>query len=63
MDANHRASEKRGLKQVIAKVWNGAVETAWVAGTVVVFVLYPMAMSILEDRFMSTALARQDGRK
>ena len=41
------------LKALAADAWEKASDAAWLVATVGLFVAYPLAMSVLEDRFMS----------
>lgn len=46
--------KSKDLRTRIGQGFANALDTAaWVVGSVVVFVLYPLAMGVLEDRFVS----------
>jgi hypothetical protein len=42
-----------GIKAALTKVMSVAADTAWGAAAIGVFVLYPLALSIVEDRVIA----------
>ena len=40
----------RGVTAILTRCGSAARKVAWAAGTVAVFIVYPLAMSIVEDR-------------